>query len=169
MHKSWIKLKDEHLAIPEDDLLSLNINCGKVNSVLTKFTLFLSTYLRPHTVQFYIQLTCDGSRSKIFSRVGSIFCGSGRVSHLWLGFGFGKLPLKTSNFSIFFPFDQKNLFGSGQKVPGVKGGLASYLLRVKSKLGAGQGPSLQLTCLRPAPLTLFGLACSQSDALTPLE
>jgi len=28
-------------------------------------------------------------------QVGSIFCGSGRVSHLWFGFEFGKFPLKT--------------------------------------------------------------------------
>jgi len=30
----------------------------------------------------------------------SIFCGSGRVSHLWFGLEFGKFPLKTSNFPI---------------------------------------------------------------------
>jgi len=42
----------------------------------------------------------DESGSKIFDpgRVGSIFCGSGRVSHLWFGFEFGKFPLKMSNF-----------------------------------------------------------------------
>jgi len=34
------------------------------------------------------------------SRVGSIFCGSGRVSHLWFGFEFEKFPIKMSNFSI---------------------------------------------------------------------
>jgi len=60
-------------------------------------------------------LHSDGSGSKIFDpcRVGSIFCGSGRV---WFGFEFWKFPLKISNFSIFFPSGKKNLFGSGQKV-----------------------------------------------------
>jgi len=53
--------------------------------------------------------------------VGSIFCSSGRIRHLW--FGFGKFPLKASNFSIFFPSSQKNLIWSGQKVPGSKVGL----------------------------------------------
>jgi len=50
-----------------------------------------------------------GSGQKILSRVGSIFCGSGRVSHLWFGFEFQKFPLKMSNFSIFFPSGQKKL------------------------------------------------------------
>jgi len=36
----------------------------------------------------------------------------------WFGFGFGKYPLKISNFSIFFPPGQKNLFWLSQKVPG---------------------------------------------------
>jgi len=68
-----------------------------------------------------------------------ILClGSGRVSHLWFGFKFGKFPLKMSNFSIFSLRVKINIFGSGRKVPGS----ASYLLRIKSKLGSGQGPSL---------------------------
>jgi len=50
-----------------------------------------------------------GPGQKILTRVGSNFCCSGRVSHLWLGYGFGKFPLKMLNFSIFCP--------SGQKVP----------------------------------------------------
>jgi len=48
----------------------------------------------------------DGSGSKIFD--------PGRVSHLWLDLEFGKYPLKTSNFSIFFLHVKKYLFGSGQ-------------------------------------------------------
>jgi len=48
--------------------------------------------------------------------------GSGLVSHLWLGFEFGKFPLKISNFSIFYPSGQKILFGLGQKVPRSKAG-----------------------------------------------
>jgi len=55
------------------------------------------------------------------------------VSHLWFGFEFGKFPQKTSNFSIFFSSGQKNLFGTGQKVPEPKA-VGPYLLRVKSKL-----------------------------------
>jgi len=38
-----------------------------------------------------------------------------------LQFGFGKFPLKIQKFSIFFLWS-KNLFGSGQKVPGSKMG-----------------------------------------------
>jgi len=79
------------------------------------------------------------------SWVGSIFCGSGQVSHLW--FGFGKFPLKMSIFSIFFPSDQKKSLQVGSKSTWVKGGSASYLLQVKSKLGSGQGPSLCLSSM----------------------
>jgi len=43
--------------------------------------------------------------------------GSGQPSLVW-GLGLKK----TSNFSIFSPLDQKNLFGLGQKVPGSKAG-----------------------------------------------
>jgi len=55
--------------------------------------------------------------------------GSGKVSHLW--FGFGKFPEK---FQFFSHWVNKNLFGSG-----------SYLLQVKSKLGSGHGPSLKVS------------------------
>jgi len=55
-------------------------------------------------------------------------------------FGFGKFPLKTSNFS----FGSKKISSGrvGSKSTWVKGGSASYLLLVKSMLGLGQGPSL---------------------------
>jgi len=47
----------------------------------------------------------------------------GRVSHLWFGFGLiWKISLKNPKFFIFFSSDQKNLIGSGQKVPGSKTG-----------------------------------------------
>jgi len=75
--------------------------------------------------------------------LGSIFCGSGWVSLLWFGFEFQKFPLKMSNFSIFCPSGQKKLLWVGSESTRVKAGLASYLLRVKSKLGSGQGPSLK--------------------------
>jgi len=77
----------------------------------------------------------DGSRSKIFD--------PGRVSNPWFEFGFGKFPLKMSNFSIFFPLGQIKSLGVGSKSTRVKGRSASYLLLVKIKLGSGQGPSLK--------------------------
>jgi len=92
-------------------------------------------------------LTSDGSGSKIFDpgRVNFLWLESGRVSHLWFESRFGKFPLKISNFSIFFPSGQKKLLRVGSESTRVKAWLASYLLRVKSKLGSGQGPSLALT------------------------
>jgi len=79
-----------------------------------------------------------GPGQKFLTRVRSIFCGSGRVSHLWFGLEFGKFPLKMSNFSIFFPSGQKKLLRVGSESTQVKAGSASYLLRVKSKLGSGR-------------------------------
>jgi len=76
----------------------------------------------------FLKLTNDGSRS--------IFCSSGRVSNLWVGFEFGKFPLKMSNFSIFCPTGQKYLFRS-------KAG--RLLIFCRSKVSSGQGPSLELT------------------------
>jgi len=60
---------------------------------------------------------------------------SGRVSHLWFGFEFWKFPLKMSNFS---PSGQKKLLRVRSESTRVKAGSASYLPRVKSKLGSGQ-------------------------------
>jgi len=73
-------------------------------------------------------------------QVNFLLLGLGWVSHLW--FGFGKFPQKIPNFPIFFLSDQKNCFGSDQKNTRVKDGLGSYLLRVKSMLVLGQGPTL---------------------------
>jgi len=75
------------------------------------------------TISLYAH-TNDTWITNIFDpgQVGAIFCGSGRVSHLWFGFQLGKFPLKTSNCSIFLPSGQKNLSGSGQKVPRSKVG-----------------------------------------------
>jgi len=52
-----------------------------------------------------------GPGQKFLTRVGSAIYG--------LGLEFGKFPLKTSNFSIFFPSDQKKI-ASGRvgKYPG---------------------------------------------------
>jgi len=81
--------------------------------------------------------------------------GSGWVSHLWFGFGFRKFPLKTSNFSIIFPSDQKKSLRVGSKSARVRGGWASYLLQVKSKCGSGQGPSLLATTGNKNSLLLY--------------
>jgi len=69
-------------------------------------------------------------------RSGQFFVG--RVSHLWFGLEFGKFQLKTSNFSIFSPSGQKKLLRVRSESIRVKAGSASYLLRVKSKLGSGR-------------------------------
>jgi len=47
-------------------------------------------------------------------------------------------------FSFFFPSGQKKLLQFGSGNTRVKAGSASYLLQVKSNLGSGQGPSLDL-------------------------
>jgi len=67
-----------------------------------------------------------GPGEKFLTRVGSAIYG--------LGLEFGKFPLKMSNFS--------KLLQVGSESTRVKAGSASYLLRVKSKLGSGRGPSL---------------------------
>jgi len=82
----------------------------------------------------YVVSGSDESGSKNFD--------PGRVSHLLFGLELGKFPLKMSNFSIFFPSGQKKLLWVGSESTRVKAGSASYLLRVKSNLGSGQGPSL---------------------------
>jgi len=48
-----------------------------------------------------------------------------------------QFPLKMSNFSIFFPSDLKKFLRVRSESTPVKAGSASYLLRVKSKLGSG--------------------------------
>jgi len=53
-----------------------------------------------------------------------------------------KIITKNVKFFNFFPLGQKNSLRVGSKGTWVKGGSASYLLRVKSQLGLGQGPSL---------------------------
>jgi len=77
-----------------------------------------------------------GVRSVQFfvARVGSAIYG--------LGLNFENFPLKMSNFSIFFSSGQKKSLLVGSESTRVKAGSASYLLRVKSKFGLGQGPSL---------------------------
>jgi len=78
----------------------------------------------------------DGFGSNVFDlgRVGSIFCGLGRVRNLWFRFEFGKFLLK---ISIFSPWVKKSLW-VGSKSTWDKGKSASYLLQVKSNLGLGR-------------------------------
>jgi len=54
-----------------------------------------------------------GPGQKFLTRVGS-----GWVSQLWFGFEFQNSPLKITNFSIFFPSDQKIASGRVGKYPG---------------------------------------------------
>jgi len=89
----------------------------------------------------------DGFGSKIFDPgwVGSIFCGScqfGLGQQLMVWVWISKISLKNVKLFNFFPFGSKKYLWVGSKSTWVEGGLASYLLRVKSKLGLGQGPSL---------------------------
>jgi len=71
---------------------------------------------------------------------GSKFYHPGWVSHLC--FGFWKFSLKIPNFSVFSPSGPKKSLRVESKSTQVKDWSASYLLRVKSMLGSGQGPSL---------------------------
>jgi len=76
---------------------------------------------------------------------GQIFVtwvGSGGVSHLWFGYGFGKFPQKITIFSNFCPSGQKKCHRVGSKSTLVRAGSATYLLRVKSMFGSVHGLSL---------------------------
>jgi len=78
-----------------------------------------------------------GPGQKFLTQIGSIFCCSGRASHLWFGFGFGKFPLKIPNISIFFHSAPKKIsWGRVKKYPGQR------RVGLKSVLGLVQGPSL---------------------------
>jgi len=101
--------------------------------------------------------TSDGSGSKFFDpgRFNFLWLGSGQPFMVWDWF-WKKFPLKTSNFSIISPSVQKKYLQVGSKSTRVKGRSASYLLRVKSKIGFCQGPSLANTmsiCLQGASST----------------
>jgi len=110
----------------------------RLGDQLTPIFLFRNNVLIfQFTVVFCSVCSSDGSGSKFFD--------PGRVSHLWFGLEFRKFPQKTSNFSILFPSGQKKLLWVGSESTRVKAASASYLLRVKHKLGSGQGPSLVCT------------------------
>jgi len=53
-----------------------------------------------------------------------------------------KISPKNVKFFNFFPLGSKKISSGRVRSTRVEGELASYLLRVKSKLGSGQGPSL---------------------------
>jgi len=118
-------------------VIAQNIHAQKLSGVRCQ---------NPYPLENVLSCPLNNKQSKIFDpvRVGSIFCGSGRVSHSWFGFEFEKFPLTMSNFSIFFPSGQKKFLRVRSESTRVKGGSAFYLLRVKSKLGSGQGTSLVL-------------------------
>jgi len=126
----------------------------KINCIKCKILIWASLgevlkleYFYPLQTGFDSCPASDGSGSKIFDpcRVASnFFSGSGRVgsgqffvarvwlgwvSHLWFEFGFGKFPLKMSNFN-FFPF------GLARKVPGSKAGRP--LIYCRSKVSSGR-------------------------------
>jgi len=90
-----------------------------------------------HRLLLKIGLISDGSRSKIFDpgQVGSIFCGSGWVRSgqpfmVWVWIW--KISPKKVKFFNFSLRVKKNLFGSGQKVPGSKVGLIYCRIKVSS-------------------------------------
>jgi len=64
-----------------------------------------------------------------------------------------KISPKNVKFFNFFPFRSKKLLRVGSESTQVEAGSASYLLRVKSKLGSGQGPSLK--CTKKVKLSIF--------------
>jgi len=70
--------------------------------------------------------------------------GSGQVGSAIYGLGLNleNFLYKNIKFFNFFLFGLKKSPRVGSKHTQVKGGSASYLLRVKSMLGSGQGPSL---------------------------
>jgi len=69
----------------------------------------------------------------------------GQISHLWFGPLCGKFPPKNPKFFNLFALGQKISSGRVKKYPGQRLVAASYLLRVKSMLGSGQGSSLLKT------------------------
>jgi len=83
-------------------------------------------------------VSSDGSGSKYFDpgQVGSIFCGSGRVRHLWFGFEFEKFALK---MSIFCPSGQKKSLRVGSEV-------GRPLIYCRSKVSSDRVGSGPISC-----------------------
>jgi len=88
-----------------------------------------------------------GPGQNILTLVGSgqFICGSGRVSHLWFGFEFGKFPLKMSNFSIFSLQIKKISSGQVGKYPGQRRvGLLLTAGQKKARVGSGRISSFDI-------------------------
>jgi len=69
---------------------------------------------------------------------------SGRFSHFWFEFGFGKFPLKIPNFSILL-FGSKNIsLGRVKRYPGQRRVSLLFTASQRYMLGSGQGPSLNV-------------------------
>jgi len=66
--------------------------------------------------------------------------GPGQPFMVWVWIS--KISPKKVKFFNFLPFGSKKLLRVGSESTRVEAGSASYLLRVKSKLGSGQGPSI---------------------------
>jgi len=82
-----------------------------------------------------------------------------------MGLGLENFPYKSQIFQ-FFPFGSKKSLQVRSKSTRVKGGPASYLLWVKSMLGLGQSPSLNLTTTNNAlnkkclSLIVYNICCN---------
>jgi len=87
--------------------------------------------------QYYFSEVVMGPGQKFLTQIGSgqLFVarvGSGQPFMVWVRIW------KISPKNVFFPSDQKKSFRVGSESTRVEAGSASYLLRVKSKLGSGQ-------------------------------
>jgi len=93
-----------------------------------------------------LDLTSVGSGLKFFdpSLAGSTFLLRLGLSSLILVW---KISPKNTKFFKFFPSDQKKSLWAGSKSTQVIDRSTPFLLRIKSMLGLGQGPSLELTKL----------------------
>jgi len=91
-------------------------NLAEIGSAVTVF-LYLLPSIYISIKRLFVPIVM-GAGQKFLTRVGSIFCCSGRVSHLWFEFELGKFYLKMSNFQ-FFPFGSKKVSLDGvKKYPG---------------------------------------------------
>jgi len=89
-----------------------------------------------------------GWGQKLLTRVGS-----GQPFMVWVWIW--KISPKNVKFFNFFPMGQKKSIQVGSESTWVKGGSASYILRVKSKLESGQSPSLHKSAKRGVKFRIF--------------
>jgi len=133
-------------------IIQINFHCDKISYCMGARTGLktLFEHVWAETLCLHAFMVVMGSGRKFLTRVGSGQFFVARVSHLGFRNDFGKFSLKMSNFLIFFPSGQKKSLWVGSKSTWVKGGSVSYLLRVKRKLGSGQGPSLFMGKVNPS-------------------